>query len=125
MNIENKIGIWMDHSIAHLIELTSEPGEIKTVESTFTHQEKMRSLNKSESSMHNKEQREQNSYFKELGDIIKNYDEVLLFGPTSAIDELANTLRADSHFEKIKIDVKSADKMTDNQKQAFVRDYFM
>ena len=71
-----------------------------------------------------KEQHEQAAYYKQLSAIIKNYDPVLLFGPTEAKTELLNILRADHHFEKIKIEVKQTDKMTDNQQHAFVKEYF-
>lgn len=53
-----------------------------------------------------------------------NYDNVLLFGPTNAKDELNNYLNKDLHFKNIQITVESADKMTDNQKGAFVKAYF-
>ena len=49
---------------------------------------------------------------------------MLLFGPTTAKDELHNLLKADHNFEKIKIDVKQSDKMSDNQQQAFVNEHF-
>ena len=55
---------------------------------------------------------------------VKNYDEVILFGPTDAKVELFNILKADQHFDKIKIDIKQADKMTENQQHAFVKDHF-
>ena len=46
MKIEKKLGIWMDHSIAHIIEFTDRWNELKTIESNFTHQDKVDSLNK-------------------------------------------------------------------------------
>jgi hypothetical protein len=55
----------------------------------------------------------------------KKYEEVILFGPTNAKVELMNILKEDQHFNKIKIDVKSTDRMTDNQQVAFVKDYFL
>ena len=118
------LGIWMDHSSAHLIEFTTDPIETKTIESKFTHQAKKSSLNKSENLMHNKEQHQKSAYYKKLGEIIKNYEGVILFGPTEAKVELFNILRADHHFEKIKIEVKQADKMTENQQHSFVREHF-
>jgi hypothetical protein len=118
------LGIWMDHSHAHLMEFTTDPIQTKTIESKFTHDVKEQSLGKSENLMHNKEQHQQSSYYKQLGEIIKKYEEVILFGPTDAKIELLNILRADHLFEKIKIDVKHADKMTENQEHAFVRKYF-
>ena len=81
-------------------------------------------MQKGESMMHNKEQQQESAYYKTLGESIKNYDEVVLFGPTNAKVELLNILKADNHFSKIKIETMQADKMTENQAHAFVRDYF-
>ncbi len=125
MKTKKYIGIWMDHATAHLMEFTSDPIETKTIESKFTHQVKEESLRKSENIMHNKEQHQQSEYYKKLGEVIKNYDGVILFGPTNAKDELYNILKADHNFEKIKIEVKQADKMTENQQHAIVREYFL
>jgi|ERR1035437_1434276 nitrogenase subunit NifH len=118
------LGIWMDHSSAHLMEFTTDPIETKIITSKFTHQEKENSLGKSENLMHNKEQHQQSEYYKELGEHIKNYEEVILFGPTDAKVELFNVLRADHRFAKTKIEIKQADKMTENQQHAFVRKHF-
>jgi len=124
MTTTKKLGIWMDHSIAHLMEFTTDPIETNTIESKFTHQEKEESLGKSEKLTHNKEQHEQSEYYKKLGETIKSYDEVILFGPTDAKIELFNVLRADQRFAKIKIEIKQTDKMTENQEHAFVREHF-
>ena len=37
---------------------------------------------------------------------------------------LHNYLNRDLHFKDIKIDIESADKMTDNEKHAFVNNHF-
>ncbi|MGP8215239.1 MAG: hypothetical protein ACLQQ4_06730 [Bacteroidia bacterium] len=118
------LGIWMDHSNAHLMEFTLDPIETKTIKSEFTHRQKEHSLGKSENLIHNKEQHEQSEYYKKLGEVIKDYEDVVLFGPTEAKVELLNTLRADHHFEKIKIETRQTDKMTENQQYAFVKNYF-
>lgn len=119
-----KLAIWMDHAHAHIMEYKSQAVETKEIDSKFTHQEKEHSISKSEKLMHNKEQHQEGAYYKQLGEVIKKYDDVLLFGPTQAKDELLNLLRADHHFEKIKIETKHADKMTENQQHAFVKAYF-
>ena len=121
---KRKIGIWMDHSIAHLMEFSNNPFEVKTIESNFTHQEKMNSLQKGELHMHNKEQQEQAKYYKKLVDVIKKYKQVILFGPTNAKEELFNVLSTDKRFEDVKIQVKQTDKMTPNEQDAFVKDFF-
>ena len=98
MTTINKLGIWMDHSIAHLIEFSTDTFESKSIESAFTNQMKEDSLAKSEHIMHNKEQDKQQEFYKNIGDVIKDYEEVLLFGPTDAKKELFNILKADHHL---------------------------
>lgn len=119
-----KIGIWMDYSIAHLMEYSNNPFEIKTIESNFTPQQKLNSFKKGELHMHNKEMQEQYKYYKKLIDVVKKYKEVILFGPTNAKVELFNVLNADIRFEDVKIEVKQTDKMTARQQHAFVIDFF-
>jgi DNA-binding LytR/AlgR family response regulator len=119
-----KLGIWMDHSSAHLMEFTNDPIDTKTINSEFTHQVREQTLKKSESLMDHKEQHEEAAYYKKLGEIMQKYDDIILFGPTNAKTELFNILRADHHFETIKIEVMQTDKMTENQQHSFVREYF-
>lgn len=121
MNTAKSVGIWMDHSKAHVMEFTTA---IKTVyiESEFTHADK--NMVKGEKSMHNKEQQLQSEYYKKLENIIKDHEEVLLFGPSDAKLELANLLRANHLYSAIKIDVVQADNMTTNQEHAFVKHHF-
>lgn len=114
----------MDHQDAHLMEFTTDPIITTTIESKFTHQEKEKTLHRGENLMHNKEQHEEAAYYKELGEIIRNYNDILLFGPTEAKVELLNVLRNDHRFADIIIEIKSTDKMTENQQHAFVREYF-
>ena len=114
----------MDHSSANLMEFTSDSIKTETIESEFTHADKEHTLHRSEKTMHNKEQHEASEYYKKVGEAIRQYDDVLLFGPTEAKVELFNRLRVDHRFEKIKIHVEKTDAMTENQRHAFVRTYF-
>ena len=124
METTKRLGIWMDHSVAHLMDVTTDAMVTSLIESESTHRDREHSLNKSENLMHNKEQRQLSGYYKKLGDAITHYQEVLLFGPTSAKSELLNVLRADHRFAAIKIEVEDADKMTTNQLHAFVTRHF-
>lgn len=118
------LGIWMDHASAHLMEFNSDSMTTETIHSKFTHQEKADGLSKSEFMMHTKEQHQEADYYKKLGEVIKGYKEVILFGPTNAKLELLNLLKSDPHFEGIKIETEQTDKMTENQEHAFVRTYY-
>ena len=124
MKSVKKLGIWMDHSNAHLIEFGSENTTTKSISSDFSSDDKKQTLQRSENEMHNKEQQKQGTFYKNLSQIIKDFDEVLLFGPTEAKSELHNLLKANHQFNKITIEVKNTDKMTDNEQHKFVSDYF-
>jgi hypothetical protein len=119
-----KLGVWMDHSTAHLMEFSETPFEIETIESKFTHEEKEKSLTKGESFMHHKKQQLLSEYFKKISKVILNYDKVLLFGPTNAKSELFNLLSEDNRFVKIKMCIKETDKMNAHQRQNFINEHF-
>jgi stalled ribosome rescue protein Dom34 len=119
-----KLGIWMDHSMANLMEFTTDAIQTKTIHSDTSQHGKNSDFGKNENLMHNKEQHQQSEYFKKLGEAIKNYDEVILFGPTTAKAQLLNLLAEDQRFSKIKIEVKQTDKMTGNQQHTFIKEHF-
>lgn len=123
MKTQKNLGIWMDHSAANLIDLYDAKNN-HSIASKFTHSTNKEALNKGESHMHNKEQQMDETYYKEIAAEILKYDNVLLFGPTNAKSELHNYLKKDLHFKDIKIDIESADKMTDNEKDAYVKNHF-
>jgi hypothetical protein len=125
MNTEKKVGIWMDHQRALLMEYTTAPMVTQKIMSDFTHVVKEASLHQGENKMHSKEQHQQASYYRALSAAILPYNNVLLFGPTDAKTELFNILLADPKFAKIKMEIKHADKMTENQQHAFVRKHFL
>jgi hypothetical protein len=123
MNINRKLGIWMDHSNAYLMELANDI-VVQRVVSELTNIDTEFNFYKGEKLVHKKEQHLQISYYKKIGDIIKKYQDVVLFGPTDAKNELLNLIKTDHLFEDIKIEIKNSDKMTEDQMKTFVRDYF-
>ncbi|MDI6033468.1 hypothetical protein QLS91_10320 [Flavobacterium sp. LB2P84] len=124
MKTTKKLGVWMDHSMAHLMEFTSKHFEIETIESKLSNQEKITRLAKSENSSFSKEKKQLFDYYKKIGEAIKNYKRVILFGPTDAKIELFDLLSEDTRFLKIKFEIKNTDKMTKNQQHTFVKEYF-
>ncbi|GET34513.1 hypothetical protein PbJCM13498_33760 [Prolixibacter bellariivorans] len=124
MKSAKHLGIWMDHSTANIMEFSNDKVVTISLELTPAFPEQVQNLRMDESLMNNKEQNQQADFYKKLSSIIIDYNEVLLFGPTDAKTELFNLLKDDRQFEKIKIDVMSADKLTENQQQAFVKNFF-
>lgn len=123
MKTKKQLGIWMNHSIAHLVELKKDTIVTKTIEAQVGEQDE--ALNpRDETLIQNKEQNELSGFLNRLSDVIINYDEVLLFTPTNAKTELVNTLKVDHHFDNVKIEVKAADNMTEIQQQAFAKEHY-
>jgi len=124
MKTKRLLGIWMDHSIAHLTELRNGNPMTETIESKPKSPVNEQDLYyKDESHMLNKEQSQLAAYYKKLSDIILDYDEVILFGPTDAKNELANILKDNHLFEKIKVVIQPADKMTENEQHEFLKEF--
>lgn len=123
MELTKKIGIWMDHASADLIALNLDNKQ-QYIQSKFSFDDKEEALQKGEKHMHNKENQKRQGYYMEIADEILNYGHVLLFGPTDAKLELHNYLSKDAHFKNVQIDVETTDKLTDKQKEAFVKNHF-
>ncbi|MDO9000022.1 MAG: hypothetical protein Q7W45_09675 [Bacteroidota bacterium] len=123
MKAEN-IGIYLDHAVAHILEVENEEITAKNIKSEFTHEEKELSIRKNENLMHNKEQHLQAKYYKQIIEQALDFKNILLFGPTTAKSELWNLIKDDLRFKDSKIELKQADKMTENQQLLFVKEYF-
>ncbi|GAB4144613.1 MAG: hypothetical protein Fur0041_19470 [Bacteroidia bacterium] len=131
------IGVWLDHSKAHMITESSAGNyAIQTIHSLLdkhpreagqgsdlTQAAKGRFGN-DEYTKNNQERGDLKSYYKMLQDVLEQYDQILLFGPTSAKKELFNLIMENKAFGGKKIDVENADKLTENQMVAVVREYF-
>lgn len=123
MKTTKRLGIWMDHSTANLIKFTDDKTEAIEVEAQGGEQDEPLNA-RDETMIQNKDQNELADFYKRISEVIKDYDEVLLFGPTHAKDELNNILKDHHHFDVVKIEIKPADNMTENQQQAFVKEHF-
>ena len=119
-----RLGIWMDHSTANIMELSNDKVISVTLDSTPAFPEQIENLRMDERLMHNKVKNEQSDFYEKLSYIINDYDEVLLFGPTEAKTELFNLLKDNRKFEKIKISVEPTDKITENQQHAFLKNFY-
>ena len=125
MTRTTKAGICMDYSFSRIMEFSTLPMVIKTIQSKFTQEEKKLSLAISENFMHTKELLYQTEYFKQLAEIIKKYEEVIIFGQTNAKFELLDVLVTDHLFDKIRIDLIMTDNLSEHQQNIFVRNHFL
>ncbi|HCB62129.1 MAG TPA: hypothetical protein DHV29_02590 [Bacteroidales bacterium] len=124
MKASTKMGIWLDHTIAYLFDISDSNAETLTIKADNKHHEIKETQGLDESNTQNKEQDQLSDYFKRLTDIIQKFDEVLLFGPTNAKTELFNQLNKNNRIAKTNVEVKQSERMTENQMMAFVRTHF-
>lgn len=122
MSATKKLGVWMDYSSAHIMEFSENTHEIEVVESKFA--SKIKSKEKGDKHLHLIANQCKADYFKKIASTILQYDKVLLFGPTDAKKELFNRLSEDHHFFKIRIYLKQTGKMTLNQRNRYLFNYF-
>ena len=131
-----QIGIWMDHAEARFIEPGKPAGNIQTTFSGIetrpridgekpdgTRLGNFRATN-NEFNKHAKEQQETHAYFKQIGTLLKPYDEILVFGPTTAQQELCNYLLEHKLVSGKVLHAVKTDYMTENQLVEYVRKHF-
>ena len=70
MTTEKKLGIWMDHANAHLMEY-ADPIVTRIITLDSTHEEKKFTLQKGESFMQRKNQQQEAAYYKTIADSIR------------------------------------------------------
>jgi hypothetical protein len=125
MDLKKSLGIWMDYSNAQIIDVQNITDTLVCIKSEFSEAIKHAALQKSEKGMHEKEDKMKKEYFNEIINIIKNFEHVLLFGPTKAKQELKNIVLNEPKYADIKMEVFTTEDMTDNQKIAYVRKHFL
>jgi hypothetical protein len=124
MKSTKQLGVWMDHTTANLIVFSNQKIVKRKMELIPAFPDSVENLRMDETLMNNKKENHISDFYQKISNVIKDYDEVLLYGPTNAKTELFNQLKGDLNFDRIKIDVQPADKMTENQQEAFFKKYF-
>jgi stalled ribosome rescue protein Dom34 len=113
-------GVWMDHHQAMFI--TEAEGAFTIQQDKIVAGEYHG--DKGEHAANNAEKTDNRKYFKTIGNHLLKYDEIFIFGPGKSQEELLNFLHEDNHFKSKKITLGSAEKMTDPQTVAKVREFF-
>jgi hypothetical protein len=115
MKNTNELGIWMDYSVAYIIEFSTKPFKLHKIVSEFiVESESLRNTKKSILSKH----------YNKIGKAILNYQKIVLFGSSDAKLDFFDFLSEDERFLKLKIEIKDADKMNVNQQHDFIKEYF-
>jgi hypothetical protein len=123
MKTNEKIGVWIDHSEARLIPYSINKKIPETVRCENCDGSR-HGLRVGEKHAINKIRKRQEEFYRKVMSTVKDYPEVLLFGPTNAKLELFNLLSENPIHEKMKIVVKNSSKMTENEMYSYVKNHF-
>ena len=131
-----KIGLWLDHVDAHFIELEDGQELFETMHSGKESLLRIKGESgngikmgnyRSSNNEHQVQMREneiRSNYYKIIAKRLQYFDEIFIFGPSTAKDELTNLLRENKHFDGKLIHTESSDHITKNQMIARVRAFF-
>jgi predicted RNA-binding protein Jag len=125
METIKQLGIYIDYTNAFLMELIKKMIVSRNIE--FENNERNEEINfdNQNNPLHiNNKGHLQSAYFIELSDIIRNYDQVVLFGPNEAKNELFKLLEFDHNFDNVKVQNINTDKMSEKQMHNFLKEFY-
>ena len=133
--MKKQTGIWIDTQKAFIVKLDETGSETKTILSEIETKERIPGESKEytrfgdqyfnpEEKKEHKRENEVRDYFREIVKEISSSDEVVIFGPAMMKKELEKFIRGDRSLKFDLKPIESADKMTENQMAAWVRNYF-
>jgi hypothetical protein len=127
-------GLWIDHRKAMIVTLSDKGEETCEVRSNVEKQrgrfKGKRSATSFESQLVQKDDRQQrgftkhlNVFYDEVLSCIRDAESLLIFGPGEAKGELKKLVELNNHSDRVAV-IETADKMTDREVAAKVRDFF-
>jgi hypothetical protein len=134
--VKDKVGVWLDSAGALLVFLSDEEVVLRRipsgVESRFRTSGGSRGRTPygpqevaSESKAEERRKHQYHRYFQEVAQAIRRVDEILLLGPGEAKQHFASAIRKERALAGKLRKVETADRMTERQLVAKVRDFFL
>ena len=125
--MKSEIGLWIDHRQAVIVVVTDAGEETKHIISDMEKHVRFSSGSSEDGSQEDVRDRQfgnhLNSYYAEVIAVIRDADAIQIFGPGEAKGELEKRLEHEGLKGRI-VDIETADKMTDRQIAAKVREHF-
>lgn len=130
----NNVGLWIDHRKAVLVFLSDSGEELKQIESNV--EKHVRATGGSRTStaygpqdvaagdvQERRLMQHLNAYYHEVIKLLRDADSILLLGPGEAKIEFQKQIKSKELRQRV-VGVETADKLTDRQLIAKVREYF-
>ncbi|MBC7877903.1 MAG: hypothetical protein H7Y59_12110 [Anaerolineales bacterium] len=122
--MKKEIGLWIDHRKAVIVTIKDGDEEIKTINSNMEKHVRFTSEDgRGEDTRDRQFDNHLNSFYDEVIAYIRDATSVQIFGPGEAKGELEK--RIEHEGIKTPVTIEAADKMTDGQVSAKVREHFL
>lgn len=133
--MKKNIGIWIDTKQALIIKLSEKGHSLKKIESNIETRERVEGEGKKfgrfggqyltyEKNRENKKTAQTNQFFKHLLKEIGTVDKIVLFGPSKMKKMLEREINNNVLLSKKLKGTFNSKALTENQKVAWVKDYF-
>ena len=120
-----QLGIYMDYEHAFLMEMENGMIISHDILSEFNENEIVDNRKMHFLGFHCAEKKFlQAIFFKKISNIIKHYQQVVLFSPTNIKNELLYLLNENSLFNRIKISIEDTEKLTNDEIHKYMLDYY-
>jgi stalled ribosome rescue protein Dom34 len=122
--VKKEIGLWIDHRKAVIVTIKEGNEEIKKITSNMEKHVRFTSEDGRGEDVRDRQfENHLNSYYDEVITYIRDADSIQIFGPGEAKGELEKRIKQEGL--KAQIAVETADKMTDGQISAKVKEHFL
>ncbi|WP_055077532.1 hypothetical protein [Pseudanabaena sp. 'Roaring Creek'] len=132
--MSTKVGLWIDHRKAIIVSITKQGEAIKEIISDVEKQPRRSGDSPlkgayeavqvpADDSLQRAFTGSLNVYYDQVMDSIGSAESILIFGPSTAKDELKERLKENNLDSRI-VGVETVDKMTDHQIAAKTKQYF-
>lgn len=133
---KNYVGLWLDHRQAVMVSITDDAETIKRIDSDIERKVRLSGGSRSAKTPYGPQQvsvdgkqqerinRQLHQYYQEIIRRIQDAAKILILGPGEAKIELKKEMEKSRELAAKKITVEPADKMTERQIAAKVRQFF-
>lgn len=134
--MKQSVGLWIDHRKAIVVTIKNDKEAVQVIESNVEPRVRLSGGSRtaspygpqevaSESKRDERYRHHLDAYYSDVIQVIRDADSILIFGPGEAKGELKKAIEESKGMGKRIVRVESADKMTQRQIAAKVRDYFV
>jgi hypothetical protein len=125
--MKKKVGLWIDHRKAVIVGLTGDLEEINSIISNMEKHVRFSGEAQSDTGEDIRDRKftnDLNKYYDEVISFIGDAESILIIGPGEAKVELKKRIERETKIGRV-VDLETADKMTEPQIAAKVRQHFM